>query len=237
MATQTVGSLYLIPIPISEGKANTLPDEVIQKIHSLRYFVAENARTARRFISSTNPPYALPDVSVEQFGKHDDIEPATILKPVMDGHDIGVMSEAGCPGIADPGARLAGWCHRHGIRVIPMTGPSSLILALMASGLNGQKFTFHGYLPRDKKELAHALKSLERESANDKGAQLWIEAPYRNRAMIEALFSSLNTSTRVTIASDITGDAEFIRTAKAGEWPKIQLPDMHKVPAVFILQA
>lgn len=231
------GTLYLIPIPIAENGIHTLPQDVIGRIHALKHFIAENARTARRFISSTNPPYQLPDVTVEQYGKHDDISPEELLRPLLDGIDIGVMSEAGCPGIADPGATLAAWCHKNDIRVMPMVGPSSLLLALMASGLNGQKFTFHGYLPRQKKELIRSLKDIERISSREGSAHLFIEAPYRNDAMVETLLDSLNPGTRLTIAADVTGDKEFVKTLTIRDWGKANNQSFHKIPTVFIVQA
>ncbi len=231
------GKLYLIPIPIAENADHTIPETVIKRIHSLKYFIAENARTARRFISSTDPPYRLQEVVVEQFGKHDDVTPGELLKPLLNGIDIGVMSEAGCPGIADPGAKLASWCHENDIRVVPMVGPSSLLLALMASGLNGQQFAFHGYLPRQKKELANALRRIEKDSVRDRSAHLFIEAPYRNDGIVETMLESLSSGTMLTIAADLTGKDEFVKTLSIGSWKKVARKSLHKIPTVFIIQA
>lgn len=230
------GTLYLIPVPISDGHLETITSHVVEHIHRLRFFAAENARTARRFISSTKPPYALQDIEVISFGKHDDISPAEVLKPLGKGHDMGFMSESGCPGIADPGAVLVQWAHEHGFRVKPLTGPSSIILSLMASGMNGQTFSFHGYLPRHKGDLAKKLKDLEGQSRRSGSAQIFIEAPHRNMQVIEIMLQSLNPATRVSIASDITGDDEYIKTYQIRDW-KSQKADLHKKPTVFILQA
>lgn len=231
------GKLYLIPIPIADNALHTIPDAVIARIHSLRNFIAENARTARRFISSTDPPYQLQDVRVEQFGKYDDVTPDELLKPLLDGIDMGVMSEAGCPGIADPGALLAAWCHEKGFQVVPMVGPSSLLLALMASGLNGQQFTFHGYLPRQKNELASALRRIEKDSVRDRSAHLFIEAPYRNDGIVETMLESLSPGTKLTIAADVTGQDEYIKTLAIAQWKKVRKKSLHKIPTVFIIQS
>ena len=230
------GTLYLIPVPISDGHLETITSHVVDHIHRLRFFAAENARTARRFISSTKPPYALQDVEVISFGKHDTISPGEVLRPLSAGHDMGFMSESGCPGVADPGADLVKWAHEQGFKVKPLTGPSSIMLSLMASGMNGQTFSFHGYLPRSKGDLAKKLKDLESKSRRSGAAQIFIEAPHRNMQVVEIMLQSLNPATRVSVASDITGEDEYIKTLRIQEW-KGQNPDLHKKPTVFILQA
>ena len=229
------GTLYLIPIPIAEEANGTIPTETIEVIHSLRHFTVENARTARRFISSTKPPYQLPEVTVNEIPKHDKTNPDHLLAGILDGIDFGVMSEAGCPGVADPGSELVAWAHQRGIPVKPLVGPSSLLLALMASGLNGQSFTFHGYLPRDKRDLSQKLGKLERDAIKYGTAQLFIEAPYRNGQIVEAATSSLKPSTMLTIAIELNSTHEFVRTLSIQSWRKATLPELHKRPAVFII--
>ena len=227
----------MIPISISEGNLDTLLPSTIQLIHKLRFFVAENARTARRFISSTNPPYALKDISVLQLDKHNPVKPEELLFPLMEGHDIGVMSEAGCPGIADPGSTLALWAHKNGKKVVPLVGPSSIVLALMASGLNGQRFTFQGYLSPKRDGLKQDLRRLEAESRKNHCTQIFIEAPYRNRQVLEVALPALQSSTLFSIASNLTASDEYVRTETIEQWRKAELPDLHKKASIFLLHA
>jgi 16S rRNA (cytidine1402-2'-O)-methyltransferase len=229
------GTLYLIPIPIAESALDTIAPETIRIIHSLDHFAVENARTARRFISATNPPYRLPDVVVHEIPKHDRTDPSSLLTGILDGINYGVMSEAGCPGIADPGSELVAWAHANNIKVKPLVGPSSLLMALMASGMNGQSFTFHGYLPRDKKDLANKLTQLEREASRHGTSQIFIEAPYRNGQVVEVVLKSLKPTTRFTIAVEVTSSNEYIRTLTVEGWRNESLPELHKRPAVFVI--
>jgi 16S rRNA (cytidine1402-2'-O)-methyltransferase len=231
------GILYMIPIPISEGSLETVLPSTVELIHNLRYFVAENARTARRFISSTRPPYALQDVSVLELDKHNPGNPEDLLFHLLEGKDIGVMSEAGCPGIADPGTELVYWAHKNGIRVVPLVGPSSIVLALMASGMNGQSFTFHGYLSPKREGLKQDLRRLEADSRKSHGTQIFIEAPYRNRQVIETALTALNSSTLFSVASNLTASDEYVMTDSIQQWRKADIPDLHKKASIFLLLA
>lgn len=229
------GTLYLIPLPIADGALHTILPSVIERIHDLDHFVAENARTARRFISSTKPPYRLEEVEVREIPKHDLPEPEALLQGLLEGTDFGLMSEAGCPGVADPGSDLVAWAHKHEVRVVPLVGPSSILLALMASGMNGQHFAFHGYLPREKRELVSALKRLEKESQRIRSSQIFIETPYRNHQVIDTAIDNLKSNTLLTIACEMTSDSEFVKTKSIGQWKGTKVPDLHKRPAVFVI--
>ena len=230
--------LYLIPTPLADDTAaQVLPPQVVAAVARLPYFLVENARTARRFVKSVAPARVIEDI---RFGVIDkDSTPAEVraaLEPLMEeGLEAGVLSEAGCPGIADPGAALAAEAHRLGLRVVPLVGPSSLLLALMASGLNGQQFAFHGYLPIEKGPRATAIKMLEREAQQRNQSQLFIETPYRNGALFLDLLAHLQPATRLCVAADITGAGEFIRTLPVGEWRRQPAPGLHKIPTVFVL--
>jgi 16S rRNA (cytidine1402-2'-O)-methyltransferase len=231
------GKLYMIPIPISEGALDTVLPTTISLIHSLRFFVAENARTARRFISSTSPPFALQEVSLMQLDKHHPVKPGDLLFPLLEGKDIGVMSEAGCPGVADPGTQLVAWAHNNSVKVVPLIGPSSILLALMASGLNGQCFTFHGYLSPKRDLLKQDLKRLEAESQKNHCTQIFIEAPYRNGQVLETVMATLRDKTLFSIASNLTANDEYIRTNSIEQWRKDGAPDMHRKASIFLLYA
>lgn len=230
--------LYLIPTPLADDTAaQVLPPQVVAAVARLPYFLVENARTARRFVKSVAPARVIEDI---RFGVIDkDSTPAEVrgaLEPLLkNGLDAGVLSEAGCPGIADPGAALAAEAHRLGLRVVPLVGPSSLLLALMASGMNGQQFAFHGYLPIEKGPRAAAIKALEREAQQRHQTQLFIETPYRNDALLADLLAHLQPATRLCVAADVTGAGEFVRTRPVGEWRRQPLPNLHKVPTVFVL--
>lgn len=230
--------LYLIPTPLADDTAaQVLPPQVVAAVAQLPYFLVENARTARRFVKSVAPARIIEDI---RFGVIDkDSTPAEVraaLEPLLkEGLEAGVLSEAGCPGIADPGAALAAEAHRLGLRVVPLVGPSSLLLALMASGLNGQQFAFHGYLPIEKGPRATAIKALEREAQQRNQSQLFIETPYRNGTLFLDLLTHLQPATRLCVAADVTGASEFIRTLPVGEWRRQPAPGLHKIPTVFVL--
>jgi 16S rRNA (cytidine1402-2'-O)-methyltransferase len=230
--------LYLIPTPLADDTAaQVLPPQVVAAVARLPYFLVENARTARRFVKSVAPARVIEDI---RFGVIDkDSTPAEVraaLEPLLrEGLDAGVLSEAGCPGIADPGAALAAEAHRLGLPVVPLVGPSSLLLALMASGLNGQQFAFHGYLPIEKGPRATAIKALEREAQQRNQSQLFIETPYRNGALFLDLLAHLQPATRLCVAADVTGPGEFIRTRPVSEWRQQAAPELHKIPTVFVL--
>ncbi len=236
----TKGKLYLIPCPIEENAIHTIPDYVVKIIHSLDLFLVEKAKTARHFIKRTNPPFAINTLEILELNKHQNDQFETdevgeFITLIEGGRNGGLISEAGCPGVADPGAKAVLKAHEAGIEVIPFVGPSSILLALMASGMNGQQFTFHGYLSPKAPELAKDLKRLESQSGKFNQTQLFIEAPYRNRNVIEQALNSLNDNTLLCIAVDVTAPTEFIQTKKVGEWKKSVIPDLHKRPALFLL--
>lgn len=225
-------SLFLIPSPIAEG--NSVAPSVIEAIKPLRYFLAENIRTSRRFLSSLKIYSSMEALHFETLDKDTPEEALPLLmKPLLRGFDMGLLSEAGCPGIADPGAIAVAFAHRHAIKVAPLAGASSITLALMASGLNGQCFAFHGYLPVETAALAAQLKTLEKESAQKRQTQIFIETPYRTTSLLQHLLKILKPSTRLCVAGDLTGQ-EFIQTKKVKDW---KMPDLGKTPAVFLFLA
>lgn len=234
------GTLYFIPVPLTEDTLpqQVLPPEVVQRMHSLRHFIVENEKTARQYLSASQHPVAIRDLSLAPLTKDTpNKDLAQLLQPLYQGHDIGLMSEAGCPGIADPGAALAAVAHHKGIRIVPLIGPSSVLLALMASGLNGQRFTFLGYLPSDKAERLKSIKGIEFDSKKQQATQLFIETPYRNQHMLEDLIATLQPQTKLCVACHVTGKDELIVTKPVAEWKKAPLPDLHKKPTVFLLLA
>jgi 16S rRNA (cytidine1402-2'-O)-methyltransferase len=214
-----------------------LPPQVVEVVGRLRYFLVENLRTARRFVKAVAPSRVIEELRFVLIDK--DSSPAAVraaLEPLLrEGLSAGVLSEAGCPGIADPGAALAAEAHRLGLRVVPLVGPSSLLLALMGSGLDGQRFAFHGYLPIERPARAAAIRTLEREAQQRQQSQLFIETPYRNTALFTDLLAQLQPSTRLCVAAGLTGPAEFLRTLPVAEWRRQPAPELHKVPTVFIL--
>lgn len=228
------GKLYLIPCPLGDDALQTIPTYVVEILHRLTYLVAERAKTTRHFIKATNPPKPISDYQIEELNEHTPVaELENLLKPVLEGHDLGILSEAGCPGIADPGAKLVEIAHRKGVEVVPLVGPSSVLLALMASGMNGQSFAFHGYLSA--KSPADDLKRLEQLAAKHHQTQLFIETPYRNEAVIEQAMKVLQANTKFCIAADLTLPTEFIQTKTITEWRKKPLPELGKRPAIFLI--
>ena len=214
-----------------------MPVNIAALVASLTIFVVENAKTARQWLKWYGHPSEMRQLTIVELRAVDGRKAlAAYLTPLMEGKNIGVMSEAGCPGVADPGANLVREAHRLGIRVAPLVGPSSILLALMASGLNGQRFRFHGYLPVDRIERAKAIAALEQSSRRDRETQLFIETPYRNGAMIDTLMATCSSQTLLCMAADVTGENETIVTRTIGEWKK-QLPNLDKRPTVFLLQA
>ncbi|WP_426490150.1 SAM-dependent methyltransferase [Hymenobacter sp. 102] len=231
------GTLYLIPTILADDTAaQVLPPQVSQRIQALPYFLVENARTARRFIKSMAPQQVIEDLHISVIDKDStEAQIQAALQPVVAGQDAGVISEAGCPGIADPGAELARRAHQLGLRVVPLVGPSSLLLALMASGMNGQSFAFHGYLPIERAKRTAAIKKLEQQALQQRQTQLFIETPYRNLPLLEDLLSTLHPGTRLCVAASLTAENEYIRTDTVTSWKKHPLPDIHKQPAVFLI--
>jgi 16S rRNA (cytidine1402-2'-O)-methyltransferase len=235
---QSYGKVYLVPTVIAPDTfEQTLPTHIKTTVNRLSYFLVENVRTARRFLSAWGVEQPISSLRFEVLDKRtDERAMEALFAPVLQGQDVGVMSEAGCPGVADPGALAADFAHRRNIEVIPLVGPSSFLLALMASGLSGQSFAFHAYLPIDKGARAKAIRQLERQSADGQQTQIFMETPYRNGQLLEALLRHCRPSTRLCIARDITGPRELIRTFTIKEWKK-KLPDLHKIPTVFLMYA
>jgi 16S rRNA (cytidine1402-2'-O)-methyltransferase len=235
----STGTLYLIPVPLGPaGPAEVLPAPVLERTRSLARFVAENAKSARAFLKAAGHPLPLQQIAIAELNEHTrSNELAALLAPLREGHDLGLVSEAGCPAIADPGAELVALAQREGIRVVPLVGPSSILLALMASGLSGQHFAFHGYLPAKENERAQRLKELEAESRRHKRTQIFIETPYRNRQMFDALLGACTRETRLCIATDIGLSSEAIATRHIGEWKKQPPPELDRRPTVFLLLA
>ena len=228
------GTLYLVPVALGgEDAQSRLPSATIDTARALRTFIAENARTARRFLKAIDHPDPLREIHIHLLNEHTperDID--SLLAPLLAGQDCGLMSEAGCPAVADPGAELVRRAHENGIRVVPLTGPSSILLALMASGLNGQRLAFHGYLPVDKNERAHRLKQLDARAQDE--TQIFIETPYRNTAMLQALLDHCRGDTLLCIATDLTLPAESVATRAISEWKK-KPPVLDRRLAVFLL--
>lgn len=231
------GILYLIPTVLAEDTAaQVLPPQVATQVAGLSYFLVENARTARRFIKSVAPQQVIEELRISVIDKDStEAQIQAALAPVAAGQNAGVISEAGCPGIADPGAELARRAHQLGIRVVPLVGPSSLLLALMASGMNGQSFAFHGYIPIERAKRVATLKKLEQQALQQHQTQLFIETPYRNLPLLEDLLQTLHPGTRLCVAASLTAENEFVRTDTVAGWKKASLPDIHKQPAVFLI--
>lgn len=227
----------MIPTPISEGEPfASLPEANRDILRGLDYFVVENLRTARRFLSKADIGREIDSLEMAELNEHTPIEEVgRLIEPILAGRDCGVLSEAGVPGVADPGAELAALCHDKGVKVIPLVGPSSIMLALCASGLNGQSFAFNGYLPVKPPERKEAIRRYERRAHAERQSQIFIEAPYRNAKLFDELLASLLPETRLTVAVDILAPTEFIRTLSVREWRKTPLPDINKRPAIFII--
>lgn len=230
------GTLYLIPTPLGETALDlVLPEETRRVTARLTHFVVEHAKTARAFLKQVGTETPLQQLALAELNEHTlDNELQALLKPLLAGHDVGLLSEAGCPAVADPGANLVRLAHRAGIRVKPLVGPSSILLALMASGLVGQRFTFHGYLPAKPEERTKVLKELEKEAGRHDAAQIFIETPYRNNAMLESILASCKDDTLVTVACDLTLVTELIATRRTAEW-RTSPPDLNKRPCIFLL--
>lgn len=232
------GKLYLIPTIISDNTQQVvIPQQVKDALVGIKHFLAEDIRTARRYLSSLKLYSSIEELHLEVLNKETPGNAiAQLMQPLIQGLDMGVLSESGCPGVADPGALAVAYAHALGIQVVPLVGPSSILLALMASGLNGQQFAFHGYLPVDANEAAKKIKELERESKLKNQTQIFIETPYRNNPVFMHLVKNLNSDTRLTIAMDITGRQEFISTHPVSAW-KDKPVEWPKTPAVFLFLA
>ncbi len=233
------GVLYLIPCPISENTAvyDVTPEANRAVIDSLDYFIVENLRSARRFLSKAKIARPIDSLEFRELSEHttsaEDIE--TMVKLIEEGRSAGVISEAGVPAVADPGALIVEACHRREIKVVPLVGPSSILMAIMASGLNGQSFAFNGYLPIKEPERSRAIKSFERRAHSESQSQLFIEAPYRNVKLFDQLLTVLSPSTMLTVAKDITDPEEYISTKRVEVWRDSAKPNMNKKPTIFII--
>jgi 16S rRNA (cytidine1402-2'-O)-methyltransferase len=239
MTNLTPGTLHLIPCTLGDtDPAQVLPQHVINIARSLRHYVVEQPKTARQFLSSLKHEQPIQSLHFATLNEHTKAaELPELLAPLLAGFDVGIISEAGCPGIADPGATLVNLAHQKGIRVIPLVGPSSILLALMASGLNGQCFAFHGYLPIAEADRNKTIASLEAESAKRNQTQLFIETPYRNDKLFSALLAQCHAQTLLCIASDISLLTEQIQTRSIAQWKTRPAPLLNKRPSLFLLLA
>ena len=232
------GVLYLIPSLLGpEGLPAAMPPQVLDTIRALTHFVAESAKSARQFLKQVGMPRPLAQLAIAELSEHTRTERIPeLLVPLRGGHDVGLLSEAGCPSIADPGAELVAAAHREGLRVAPLVGPSSLLLALMGCGLNGQRFCFHGYLPVQRAAREQTIRQIESESAARGATQLFIEAPYRNNQLVAALLATLRPMTRLCLAVDLMQPTEAIATRTVQSW-KANVPNLDRRPTVFLLLA
>ena len=233
-----LGKLYLIPTTLGDTEPlEVMPISVKKVIETLDHFIVENEKTARRYIKRITPSKVQAELHFMKIDKFShELETRNYLDVCQEGISVGVLSEAGVPGVADPGATIVKQAHEKGIQVIPLVGPSSILLAMMASGMNGQNFAFNGYLPIDKSDKKKAIKELERLSRDKKQSQIFIETPYRNGKMLDDLRATLQANTRLCVACDITLPSEYIKTLPVSKW-KLENPDLHKRPAIFIIQA
>lgn len=229
------GKLYLIPTILADDTVGLLfSDEWRERIKHIQFFCVENARTARRFLSSLKVYPSIEALSFSLLDKETTSEKiAELLNPLEEGHDVGIISESGIPAVADPGQLAVMFAHQHGFEVTILPGPSSIMLALAASGFNGQKFAFHGYLPIEEKDCAQTIKTLENESKTKNQAQIFIETPFRNNRLLKALLKNLSPNTYLCVALDLTGSNEKITSQPVKKWPMLELP---KLPAIFLFQ-
>lgn len=229
------GTLFLIPTVLAENTAAAvIPQDVQALCKEIGHYVCENARTSRRFISSLKLGINIEELHIEELNKDTpDAAVPRLMAPLLEGHDVGLLSEAGCPAVADPGARAVAQAHKMGIRVVPLVGPSSILLALMASGMNGQEFAFSGYLPVKNPQRTQAIKELEKKARAGQ-SQIFMETPYRNMAFLSDLLQACQPDTQLCLAANITAPEEFISTRSIAQWRK-QLPDLHKQPTIFIM--
>lgn len=231
-----MAKLYMIPTTLGDTTLErVLPPDLTQIISSISVFIVENIRTARRFLKKVNPAIVIDQLTFFELNQHTDKNDISrYLEPLQQGNDIGIISEAGCPGIADPGADVVHIAHMKDIQVVPLVGPSSILLALMASGMSGQNFAFNGYLPIKNPEKSQQIKLLERRMQTEGQTQVFIEAPYRNLQLLDELLKNCEPRTLLCIAADITLDTEFIKTKPVSYW-KTHIPDIQKKPAIFMI--
>lgn len=235
----TPGKLLLIPVPLGDcGLDSVLPESVRRRASQLGHFVAENAKSARAFLKTLPLEIPLQQLQISELNEHTPTNAVrSLLNPLIEGHDIGVISEAGCPAVADPGAKLVALAHEAGIQVVPLVGPSSILLALMGSGLSGQNFAFHGYLPAKEDARERKIRELETDSRREQRTQIFIETPYRNRQIFESLLKTCASQTKICVASELTLGSESITTLTTEMWRKREVPTIDRRPTVFLLQA
>lgn len=232
------GKIYLLPITLGDSIPETvIPKAVIDKITTLRYFIVENVRTSRRFLRLLDKNFPIDNSQFYELNKHTKInEIDAFLTPAKNGNDMGIMSEAGVPGVADPGSQVVSLAHKQNIQVMPFVGPSSILMAVMAAGLNGQNFAFNGYLPIKPSERIRKIAALEKRSKTEQQSQLFIETPYRNNALLDDILKTCQPNTLLSIAVDITLASEFIKTDSIKNWRK-QKPDINKRPGIFTIHS
>ncbi len=235
-SSHLLGKIYLIPTTLGDcDPLDVLPQTVKRAVELIDDYIVENEKTARKFIKSIAPEKVQSSLRLSALNKHTEVsEHLQMIQPCLNGINVGIMSEAGCPGVADPGAAIVKIAHEKGIQVVPLVGPSSILLAIMSSGMNGQSFTFNGYLPIESAEKKSTLKNLEKLSFDKNQSQIFIETPYRNNKLLEDILQILQPSTHLCIATDITLPTEFIKTAIVQDWKKIKV-DLHKRPTIFII--
>ena len=230
-------ALYLIPVTLGDTPIEkVLPSYNADVIRAIKHFIVEDIRSARRFLKKVDSSINIDDLTFYPMGKHASADTfATYLRPLEQGQSVGVISEAGCPAVADPGADVVAIAQRKGLKVVPLVGPSSMILAVMASGFNGQSFAFNGYLPIEPSDRVKKLKQLEQKVYTEHQTQLFIETPYRNKKMFDEIMRTCRPQTKLCIAAGITCEEEYIKTYTIQEWKKRELPDISKIPAIFLI--
>jgi len=230
------GNLYLIPTTLGdENPFNVLPSEIKSIVATIKHFIVEDERSARRFLRKIDPEIVIDNLTFNELNKRTRFDEMVLfLNPILEGNNVGVISEAGCPGVADPGADVVKVAHQKGIVVKPLVGPSSILLSLMASGLNGQSFAFVGYIPVKHPARGKSIRHLEHRSLYEDQTQIFIETPYRNNTLLEDLIKTLDEKTRLCVACDLTLETEYIKTQSIREWKK-ERPDLHKRPAIFLI--
>lgn len=230
------GTLFLIPVPLADNAAQkSFTPFLGDTINSLSTYIVENEKTARKFLKEAGIGIPQSELTIHDYGKHkrnDSMVP--YFKELMTGKDVGLMSEAGCPGVADPGAEVILEAHKRGIKVVPLVGPSSILLALMASGFNGQSFTFNGYLPIDKVERGKRIKELEQLAQQKNQTQIFIETPFRNNHLFEDILKNTAAQTLLCVACNLTGEEEYVKTMSVGQWRQERI-DLHKKPTIFLI--
>ncbi|MCO5277011.1 MAG: SAM-dependent methyltransferase [Saprospiraceae bacterium] len=232
----STAKVFLIPVPIDEDAIDTLPSATLDVLYQIQHFIAERGKTARHYLKVLGHPKPQSEINVLEIPKHGTLEYQEIKQWLDNGHPIGILSESGCPGIADPGAEVVSWAHKNGYMVEPLVGPSSILLGLMASGFSGQSFVFHGYLPNKKDDLVKKLKTLEANATRFNQSQIFIETPYRNGKFFEILIQTLHNTTKLSIQSGLTGKHAYSKTLTIRQWHEAKdIGLSNNIPAVFII--